>query len=345
MPTQRVQRANRRANSISSQAIDQDSKTSMNQNQLDALRRYYSGKSDDQLKAAAKMAGSLIPESREELISEMQARGLNACDAELSDLETVLETLRAELVVDGQRHILKGRRWVLMCAGIASSALAVWGVAQLPRFGLGIFFVALMYWLVFALLLRDREREIPGETGINYLAADRRRPVLYLRSFLDDFPYESTVLQPLYSIGPVIALGKPGELDPRTGVSRLAFMNKSWQRGVQLLMRSASLVLVRVGQTNGVVWELEQALRIVPPKRLILQFPRAGKLGSRAHEGQRAALRQIEQAIGQNLPADASKSEFVRFGAGREPIMFGSLKQMSEIWVHYQHQELWNRGS
>ncbi|MGZ5185640.1 MAG: NINE protein [Caldimonas sp.] len=124
------------------------------------------------------------------------------------------------------------------------------------------------------------------------MALDPRPPVLYLRSFRDDddaliddggsavFRHLMQALAPpspeqemadiLARLGPVVAIGKPGEPLPQLGAARLYVSHELWQDKVRELMRAASLVVVRVGASPGVLWEIEQALATLPRQRLVL---------------------------------------------------------------------------
>jgi TM2 domain-containing membrane protein YozV len=124
------------------------------------------------------------------------------------------------------------------------------------------------------------------------MALDPRPPVLYLRSFHDDdialiddggSAFTRHVMQAinppspeqemadiLRRVGPVVAIGKPGEPLPQLGAARLYVTNEQWQRKVTELMSVAGLVVVRLGASAGVLWEVEQALAHLPRQRLVL---------------------------------------------------------------------------
>ena len=70
-------------------------------------------------------------------------------------------------------------------------------------------------------------------------------------------------------VGPVVAIGKPGEPVPQLGAARLYVAHDVWQSRVIELMAIAGLVVVRVGSSPGVLWEIEQALAHVPRQRLV----------------------------------------------------------------------------
>ena len=124
------------------------------------------------------------------------------------------------------------------------------------------------------------------------MARDPRPPVLYLRSFRDDGTAllddgrsslsrrivqaiapptpEQEMARVLQRVGPVVAIGKPGEPLPELGAARLYVAHADWQRRVAELMGAAALVVVRVGASPGVLWEIEQALALLPRQRLVL---------------------------------------------------------------------------
>jgi TM2 domain-containing membrane protein YozV len=131
------------------------------------------------------------------------------------------------------------------------------------------------------------------------MARDLRSPVLYLRSFKDDgaaviddggWPIvgqlmgllavqtpEQELAEILSRLGPVIAVGRPGEPLPELGAARLYVSHDHWQEAVIALMRRASLVVVRVGTSAGVSWETDTALSILPRHRIVFAI-----LGGRA---------------------------------------------------------------
>ncbi|WP_203996547.1 hypothetical protein [Virgisporangium aurantiacum] len=118
---------------------------------------------------------------------------------------------------------------------------------------------------------------------------DERPPVLYLRPFtLDPVAGEVRVRQPFMSrghteeeeivdafaaIGPVIAIGRPGEELPPTGAARMYVSMADWQRVVLDLMARARLVVLGGAYGEGFLWELRHAVARVPPSALVLLIP------------------------------------------------------------------------
>jgi TM2 domain-containing membrane protein YozV len=125
------------------------------------------------------------------------------------------------------------------------------------------------------------------------LARDPRPPVLYLRSFEADpqmvvtghsraaraaglLSYATSVSPEqelafiLERVGPVIAIGKPGERLPELGAARRYVADDQWREVVHRMMRDAALVVIRAGETENLWWEIEQALALCLPGRVIL---------------------------------------------------------------------------
>ena len=128
-------------------------------------------------------------------------------------------------------------------------------------------------------------------------AQDPRPPVLYLRSFRDDgrlsvipgtgpgrylawlfswwLPYnvttpEQALADALKSVGPVIAIGKPGEPLPELGAARMYVDDSVWRTTVDDLMRSAALVVIQSSDTPNLLWEVEHAIRVASPHRVVI---------------------------------------------------------------------------
>ncbi len=104
-------------------------------------------------------------------------------------------------------------------------------------------------------------------------------PVLYLRSFADDgraarrygaLTEEEQLAKALAWVGPFVAVGRPGETLPHVGAQRIYLADDEWQHRVLELMAQARLVVLRTGVTQGFHWEVERALSVLTPDRLLL---------------------------------------------------------------------------
>ena len=116
-------------------------------------------------------------------------------------------------------------------------------------------------------------------------------PILYLRSFAADAPaakapialtgvyiptvttHEERLVRVLKSIGPVIAIGRPEDLVPELGATRLYVPNGEWQPQVRQRLLQSQLVLLRCATTPGLVWEVQTVIAEKLPTQVILLIP------------------------------------------------------------------------
>jgi hypothetical protein len=119
--------------------------------------------------------------------------------------------------------------------------------------------------------------DVQADTSSN--SPPQPAPVLYLRSFDDDqtaarlkgaLTEEEHLGKVLGEIGPFVAVGRPGELSPEAGASRMYLEDSAWQSTVDILLATARLVVIRTGSSRGLVWEVERAVRLLTPERLLI---------------------------------------------------------------------------
>jgi len=153
----------------------------------------------------------------------------------------------------------------------------------------------LVPWFLAILALYRRARR---EALLPASELSRRNPrpiILYLRSFLDDnlkmgaraangrtwldrlssVRFEEVVTDHLWRYGPVVAIGKPGGVDdlPPLGAAREYFSYQTWRQAVEQLMVQASTIVLAVGRTEGLLWELNALIRLALTRKLILLLP------------------------------------------------------------------------
>lgn len=138
------------------------------------------------------------------------------------------------------------------------------------------------------LIARGRRMRAVPATAL--LADGAQPPVLFLRSFDDDdlvdptppmVPlgdlferrYEESVCGALASIGPMVSIGRPGNTLAQLGGARLFVPDHAWQTAVKYLRQRAAAVVLVVGRTEGLWWEIQSSMREVPPERLLFFFP------------------------------------------------------------------------
>jgi hypothetical protein len=165
--------------------------------------------------------------------------------------------------------------------------------------------------------------------------ADPRSPVLLLRSFADDdlvlprpkifsgsttfiqLSLEEQIVAQLWEVGPVVAIGQPAlETDP-IGAARERIVGPLWQQRVEALMEESELVVVVLGQTEGLLWECEQLSRRRVPVLAILPPGDADILVTRWQRFASAypAARDTVLDDGSELPL------LIWFGVDQEPLI------------------------
>jgi hypothetical protein len=126
---------------------------------------------------------------------------------------------------------------------------------------------------------------------------DRRAPILLLRSFGDDLspirprftpgPYHATsnieypaqwtleevIEATLDSVGPVIAIGRPGESLPPAGAAREYVPEDEWQDRVAHLVQQSRWIVVLLGKTPGLAAEYCRLRELNVLSKTIVVFP------------------------------------------------------------------------
>jgi hypothetical protein len=120
-------------------------------------------------------------------------------------------------------------------------------------------------------------------TTVEEVLAENKAPVLYLRSFLDDqiaaqagsslLTEEEQLTKAFARLGPMIAIGRPGEALPEVGAARAYFTDDKWQAAVMHYMKISRLVVLRAGLSQGLIWEIQNSVGRLDPCKLILLIP------------------------------------------------------------------------
>lgn len=144
-------------------------------------------------------------------------------------------------------------------------------------------------------------RRMALERGRDVMELDSRPPVLFLRSFAEDgvneAPRSSWVIPGLgltgrlmaeaiaaigtrteeerievlfAGLGPVIAAGFPGERVRHAGAARLELGQDHWMEAIEDLIVRSRLVIVRVGESPGLEWEVQTVVARVEPSQCLL---------------------------------------------------------------------------
>ncbi|MBW1298122.1 hypothetical protein [Aquimarina litoralis] len=128
---------------------------------------------------------------------------------------------------------------------------------------------------------------------------DNRSPIVYFRSFKDDKKTSRSqnnklfvkLLSPLFGsinnlnseeeqlsracgeFGPFIALSNPKKVFQNLGATKIKTENTEWQQKVIDLINKAQLVIIRVGVTSGLWWEVDTVLQRKNPENILFLLP------------------------------------------------------------------------
>jgi hypothetical protein len=120
---------------------------------------------------------------------------------------------------------------------------------------------------------------------------DKRRPILLLRSFRDDKlvaperrrygpfvvnairRFEQQIADSFQELGPLIAIGEPGEKVPQLGAARSYLANDQWQAAVLGWIEEAMMIVMIAGTTEWIRWELHRILEKGRDAHLVILLP------------------------------------------------------------------------
>jgi hypothetical protein len=161
--------------------------------------------------------------------------------------------------------------------------------------GASIVVLGLVIWLA------HRAAKLQQPSADALYAADKRLPVLLLRSFNDEdlevpsalanatayglikdparrkghIRLEEAIADQLLTIGPLVAIGKPGERLPHLGAARNYYKDADWQEAARRWMSNARIIVVVAGLSGGLRWELDEIARLGYFRKLMVIIPRS----------------------------------------------------------------------
>lgn len=183
------------------------------------------------------------------------------------------------------------------CMALDSGRLQCFEAAMLTDAILFPFYVAVAFLIPFGLyILLRRLARSTAITGMSQLMnSDNRPPVLFLRSFGDDqvfFPkkkivspyqflrigdraeyFEHQILEEMSELGPVVAIGDPGDTSAPYGAARDYVPDAAWKDRVNLLLDESQAVVIALNDTLGIWWEVEQVLSRQHLEKSLFVFP------------------------------------------------------------------------
>jgi hypothetical protein len=144
----------------------------------------------------------------------------------------------------------------------------------------------------------DLGRRMRLPDGWEVLKSDRRPPVIYLRPFFEDArqvydapvgarhggvgtsasarrsaSHEREIAKILGRIGPLIAIGKPGDRVAPHGFARVYVGDDVWQQAVLDLIKRSAIVILQPEATDGTWWELQTVAATTDWRRLLMIVP------------------------------------------------------------------------
>jgi hypothetical protein len=185
--------------------------------------------------------------------------------------------------VGSQRPLLG---WTL----IATAVIVVVGDGLMATESSGVNSItSLVAQLGFFFILMARSAFQPSAYTV--LREDDRKPVLLMRSFIDDerlnwlksegsfvdSSLESRLTSHFAHYGPFVAVGAPSEQMPVIGAARIKLTNAEWQDQVVRWIDGSVVILMMAGVTDWVEWELKQVIAHNALGRLIICFPPLSK--------------------------------------------------------------------
>jgi len=261
-----------------------------------------------------------------------------------------------------RREKRRFRRVVRVAGGTIGISAIVGSLLLMTRPNTGVSSVGVL-WLILILNVivvvglavsrPSRWEQMRAPLAQEVFAKDARSPVIYLRPFDADRRhgwYEQRIAKAMKKLGPVVTIGRPGEKLPATGyIARDYLPDGQWRENVLDLIERAELVILRMGRSAGLAWEVEQMIRQGRPDRLVVCFgPEAVPRLIGQPDSTRAYQEFCEQfgrLFPNGLPRDAAGT-FLAFDhdwTARPSDALDGLGQPVEAHLHNLHRSLSRR--
>lgn len=112
-------------------------------------------------------------------------------------------------------------------------------------------------------------RAFRGDGSLHTEAVEPQRSSMrFVEMFSPVKTYEMLLASLYREDGELLAIGRPGELLPPVGFRRVYVDDHSWRDWVSSLLAIAERVIVEIGRSRNLQWEMELALAKVPVDRL-----------------------------------------------------------------------------
>ncbi|MGH3913359.1 MAG: hypothetical protein ACRDTC_08115, partial [Pseudonocardiaceae bacterium] len=179
-----------------------------------------------------------------------------------------------------------------------------------------------------SVVLHRFARRISLSRASPVVLGDPRPPILYLRSFADDRlrlrvaplarpsllerfssrrkqGFEEVIAEELQQYGPLSAVGEPSRRLAPIGFAREYLPDVDWQSGVEQRMYQSGAIVVTVGRSRGLEWEIQQLIRTGSWRKVVFVFPPVNAEGILERWKELAPLLHRAGLRGVNLPADS----------------------------------------
>jgi len=156
------------------------------------------------------------------------------------------------------------------------------------------------------------------------LRTDSRKPIIYLRSFAEEFEpgtiffdkarSDETLTSVLKKVGPVVAVGRPADKVEPLGAARIYFDDLTWQEHVTILMRMSKLVVIQAGISPGLTWEITTAKKWLEPQQILFSFLSWQELDPASRETKYSQFAaNLKSNLELNLPERIDSAYFLHF--------------------------------
>lgn len=141
-----------------------------------------------------------------------------------------------------------------------------------------ILFLAVVFFIFSPIIgLWHYGESLMAQRGEDLLKDIKQDYVFFLRSFDKENdltnPWETKLID-ILDVGQCsIAIGKPKELYQTLGAPRVYYTDEEWKSHAAELMEKSNLVVIRIGKTQGLLWEVHEAISKCPPEKLLLFHP------------------------------------------------------------------------
>lgn len=223
--------------------------------------------------------------------------------------------------------------------------------------------LALCFWRLGFIYIRKSRKLLKKQRPVDLATDDY---TLYLRCFNDDSlterspdmnyrSEEENVMSVVRKIGKPVAIGCPADKTPPLGAYRIYVGDDEWQDKVVELVERAKLVVLRIGLTEGLAWEVLHCLNNIRDlTRFVLVVPYCKgvnllSLGNLATNMQVCRGDLVKSTVHYNKPAKGTIASFLYFAQttdGSYELRQSDIPKRRRLWwlTPYQFlvEKAWN---